>query len=99
MWRHSFKRIPPNGFCPVGLNHAEGPPAYFVVASGGGLSEGHGHDGPCVCLGDGQTEAKRVQSQGERGHVLYKYGYEPIPDLVLVRPVWIIRKTSSLTKL
>ena len=29
----------------------------FVVASDGGLSEGYGHDGPGVCLGDGQTEA------------------------------------------
>ena len=25
----------------------------------GGLSEGYGHDGPGVCLGDGQTEAYR----------------------------------------
>ena len=23
----------------------------------GGLSEGYGHDGPGICLGDGQTEA------------------------------------------
>ena len=29
----------------------------FMVASGGVLSEGYGHDGPVVCLGDGQTEA------------------------------------------
>ena len=29
----------------------------FMVASGGGLSEGYGHDGPGVCLDDGQTEA------------------------------------------
>ena len=28
-----------------------------MVASGGVLSEGYGHDGPGVCLGDGQTEA------------------------------------------
>ena len=28
-----------------------------MVASGGGLSEGYGHDGPGICLGDGQTEA------------------------------------------
>ena len=28
-----------------------------MVASGGGLFEGYGHDGPGVCLGDGQTEA------------------------------------------
>ena len=32
----------------------------FMVASGGVLFEGYGHDGhdgPGVCLGDGQTEA------------------------------------------
>ena len=29
----------------------------FMVASGGDLSEGYGHGGPGVCLGDGQTEA------------------------------------------
>ena len=29
----------------------------FMVASGEGLSEGYGHGGPGVCLGDGQTEA------------------------------------------
>ena len=28
-----------------------------MVTSGGGLSEGYGHDEPGVCLGDGQTEA------------------------------------------
>ena len=28
-----------------------------MVASGGILSEGYGHGGPGVCLGDGQTEA------------------------------------------
>ena len=28
-----------------------------MVASGGGLSEGYGHDGPGICLDDGQTEA------------------------------------------
>ena len=28
-----------------------------MVASGGVLSEGYGHGGPDVCLGDGQTEA------------------------------------------
>ena len=28
-----------------------------MVASGEGLSVGYGHDGPGVCLGDGQTEA------------------------------------------
>ena len=60
------------------LDHAEGAPTRFIVASGGGLSEGYGtwwawrlpgrwpdggvsegygHDGPGVCLGDDQTEA------------------------------------------
>ena len=37
-----------------------------MVASGGVLSEGYGHDGPGVCLGDGQTEAEGVPLQG--GH-------------------------------
>ena len=36
----------------------------FIVASGGVLSEGYGHVGPGVCLGDGQTETERVSSQG-----------------------------------
>ena len=40
-----------------GLVHAEGAPKHFIVASGGVLSEGYGHDVPGVCLGDGQTEA------------------------------------------
>ena len=58
--RDSLRRIPPIGFFlsrSEGLDHAEGAPTRFVVASGGGLSEGYGHDGPGVCLGDGQTEA------------------------------------------
>ena len=38
----------------------------------GGLSEGYGHDGPGVCLGDGQTEAERVRSQGGRGDALLR---------------------------
>ena len=29
----------------------------FMVASGGDLSEGYGHGGRGVCLGDDQTEA------------------------------------------
>ena len=39
------------------LDHTEWPSACFVVASGGVLSEGYRHDGPDVCLNDGQTEA------------------------------------------
>ena len=38
----------------------------FVVAPGEILSEGYGHDGPGVCLGDGQMEAEGVPSQGGR---------------------------------
>ena len=34
-------------------------PGGLHVASDGGFSEGHGHDGPGVCLGDSQTEAYR----------------------------------------
>ena len=39
------------------MDHAEGASTCFMVASGGGLSEGYGHGGPGVCLGDGPTEA------------------------------------------
>ena len=51
-------------------DHAEGASTRFMVASGGVLSEGYGHDGPGVCLGDGQTEAEGVPSQGGRGDAL-----------------------------
>ena len=36
------------------LDHAEEASTGFMVASVGGLSEGHRHGGPGVCLGDGQ---------------------------------------------
>ena len=39
------------------LDHSEGAFTGFMIASDGGLSEGYGHGGPGVCLGDGQTEA------------------------------------------
>ena len=55
-----------------GLYHAEGASSRFMVASGGVLSEGYGHDGSGVCLGDGQTEAERVPSQGGRGDALLR---------------------------
>ena len=38
-----------------------------MVASGEDLSEGYGHDGPGVCLGDGQTDDEGVPLQGGRG--------------------------------
>ena len=40
-----------------GLDHAEGASKRVMVASGGVLSEGYGHGGPGICLGDGQREA------------------------------------------
>ena len=39
------------------LDHAEGASTGFMIASGGVLSEGYGHGGPGICLGNGQTEA------------------------------------------
>ena len=55
-----------------GADHAEGAPKHFMVASGGVLSEGYWHDGPGVCLGDGQTEAEGVPSQGGRDDALLR---------------------------
>ena len=55
-----------------GLVHDEGPPTRFMVVSGGVLSEAYGHDGPGVFLGDGQTEAEGVPSQGGRGDALLR---------------------------
>ena len=40
----------------VWLDRAGEASTGFMVASGGGLSEGYGHGGPGVCLGDGQTK-------------------------------------------
>ena len=54
------------------LDHAEGVPTRFMVASGGVLFEGYGHGGLGVCLGDGQTEAEGVLSQGGRGDALFR---------------------------
>ena len=56
----------------LGLYHAEVASTRFLFASDGGLSEGYGHDGPGVCLGDGQTEAEGVPSQGGRSDALLR---------------------------
>ena len=40
--------------------------------SGGVLSLGYGHGGSGVRLGDGQTEAEGVSSQGGRGNALFR---------------------------
>ena len=74
-WRDSLRRIPPIGFVLVEIRvagSAEGASTRFMVASGGVLSEGYGHGGPGVCLGDGQTEAEGVPSQGGRGNALLR---------------------------
>ena len=52
------------------MDHAERASRRFMFASDGGLSDGYGHDGPGVCLGDGQTETEGVPSQGGRGKAL-----------------------------
>ena len=54
------------------LDHGEGASTGFVFASGGVLSEEYGHDGFGVCLGDGQTEAEGVPSQGGRDDALLR---------------------------
>ena len=43
-----------------------------MVASGGVLSEGYEHGGLGVRLGDGQTEAEGVPSQGGRADALLR---------------------------
>ena len=41
-----------------GLDYVDGASwTPFMVASGAVLSEGYMHDGPGICLGNGQTEA------------------------------------------
>ena len=54
-----------------------------MFASGGGLSEAYGHDGPDICLGDGQTEAERVPSDGGRGGTLLRRMVPYLTYLVL----------------
>ena len=74
MWRNFLcgGSRPSDSFLPrsEGLDHDEGAPTRFMVASSGVLSEGYGHGGPGVCLGDGQTEAEGVTSQDGRGDAL-----------------------------
>ena len=44
----------------------------WAMAIDGVLSEGYGHEGPGVCVGDGQTETEGVPSQGGRGDALLR---------------------------
>ena len=55
-----------------GAGPCRGASTRFMVASGGVLSERYRHGGPGVCLGDGQTEAEGVPSQGGRGDALLR---------------------------
>ena len=57
-----------------------GPQSAPNVRAPGVLSEGYGHGGPGVCLGDGQTEAEGVPSQDGRGDAVLRR-MPPIPDL------------------
>ena len=50
--------------------HAEAASTRFMIASGGVLSEGCGHGGPGVCMGDGQTEASEGYGHGGLGACL-----------------------------
>ena len=82
MWRDPCEGSRPlDPFLPrsEGLDHAEGASIGFMVASGGVLSEGYGHSGPGVRVGDGQTEAEEVPSQGGRDDALLRR--YTIPDL------------------
>ena len=70
-----LRRIPPTGFFLVKIRRVgpcQGAPKRFMVASGGVLSEGYGHGGPGVCLGDSQTEAEGVPAQGGRDDALLR---------------------------
>ena len=55
-----------------GLDQANGASTGFMFTSVGVLPEGYGHAGPGVCLGDGQTKAEGVPSQGGRGDALFR---------------------------
>ena len=67
MWRNFLQddpvhlilscRDPVGWTMPMRLDYADGSLTCFVVTSSGNVSEGYGHGGPGVCLGDGQTEA------------------------------------------
>ena len=60
MLQGCLRRIPPIEFFLVEIEwlvHTEGASTRLTVALCGGLSEVYGHDGPGVCLGNGQTEA------------------------------------------
>ena len=58
--QHLLVEIRGAGPCRGGRQHA----------SGRLLFDDYGHDGPGVCLGDGQTEDEGVPSQGGRGDAL-----------------------------
>ena len=69
-----------------GLDHVEGASTRFMVASGGVLSEGYGHGGPGVCLGDSQTEAegRKVPSQSGRGDALLQRMHPNLTSISLI---------------
>ena len=54
------------------MEHGEGASTFFMVATVGVLSEGYGHDGIGVCLGDVQMKTDRVPTLGGRGDALLR---------------------------
>ena len=62
-----------------------------MVASGGVLSEGCGHGGSAVCLGDGQTDAEGVPSQGGRGDALLRRMPPYLTWLISEDPLYVIQ--------
>ena len=54
------------------LDDAEGASTGFMIAPGGVPSEEYGHDGPGVCLGDGQSEDEGIPSKGGCGDALLR---------------------------
>ena len=59
-----------------------------MIASDAGLSEGYGHDGPGVCLGDGRTEAEGVPLQSGRGDMSCTFPLVSDMALQNVSTVW-----------
>ena len=75
-------------------DHAEKPPACFMFASVGVLSERYVHDGPGVCLDDGQTEPEVVPSHGRRGDALLR----PMPQYLIIETQFANHISSGIAR-
>ena len=75
MFKLYSNNFPYFGFFLVEIRAAgscRGASTVFMFASGGVPSEGYGHGGPGVCLGDGKTAAEGVPTQDGRGDALLR---------------------------